>query len=97
MEKRFTLQGGGSYQSDEVRALLERSDAIITNPPFSVWEDFVTWCIDSKKKFLIIGNGSILFNKHLFKFFRDGDLWFGVNRNQAMWFEVGDGYDYQKE
>ena len=97
IEKRFTLQGGGSYQSDEVRALLERSDAIITNPPFSCFQDFVEWCINSKKKFLIIGNGATLLNKHLFQFFRDGSLRLGFNRNKAMWFEVGEGYDYQKE
>lgn len=97
VEKRFILQGDGSYQSDEVRALLERSDAIITNPPFSVWEDFVSWCINSKKKFLILGNGSVMLNKQIFQFYRQGFLRLGFNRNKAMWFEVGEGYDYQKE
>lgn len=49
------LKGTGYFQSDEVKALRDEADIIVTNPPFSLFRDFVAWILESDKKFLIIG------------------------------------------
>ena len=50
------LEGDGDFRSDEVRKLRDEADIIITNPPFSLFREFIAWIVEVDKKFCIIGN-----------------------------------------
>ncbi|MFY9101236.1 hypothetical protein OZY48_09365 [Aliarcobacter cryaerophilus] len=71
------LDGDGDFNSNEIRALRDEADIIITNPPFSKFRDFLTWIIESKKQFLIIGNLNSISYKEVFRLIRNNILWLG--------------------
>ena len=71
------LQGSGDFNSDEVRALRDESDFIITNPPFSLFRKFFAWIMESGKKFLLICNKNCISYKEVFGHFRDNQMWCG--------------------
>jgi hypothetical protein len=71
------LEGSGDFNSDEVRALRDESDFIITNPPFSLFRKFFAWIMESGKKFLLICNKNCISYKEVFGHFRDNQMWCG--------------------
>ena len=71
------LNGDGDFRSDEVKALRDEADFIITNPPFSMFREFITWLMESAKKFLVIGNMNALTYKEIFPLIKDNKLWLG--------------------
>ena len=71
------LNGDGDFRSDEVKALRDEADFIITNPPFSMFREFMAWLMDSGKKFLVIGNMNALTCKEIFPLIKDNKLWLG--------------------
>lgn len=71
------LEGDGDFNSDEIKALRDEADIIITNPPFSKFRDFLNWIIESKKQFLIIGNLNAISYKEVFRLIRNDVLWLG--------------------
>ena len=71
------LEGDGDFRSDEVGKLKDEADFIITNPPFSLFREFLAWVIESKKKFLMIGNINCLTYKEVFPLIRDNNVWLG--------------------
>ena len=86
------LDGTGDFQSDEVRKLRDEADIIITNPPFSLFRDFVAWILDANKKFLIIGQIGMATYKEIFPKIKNNRMWIGVTcNNEDMVFEVPDG------
>jgi len=86
------LEGDGDFRSDEVRKLREEADFIITNPPFSLIRDFISWLYEADKKFLIIGRETLITYKEVFPLIKDVKLWTGVTCNSAdMVFEVPEG------
>ena len=60
------LEGDGDFRSKEVCQLRDQSDIIVTNPPFSLFREFVAWIVDAKKKFLVIGNSNAISYKEIF-------------------------------
>ncbi len=72
------LNGTGDFNSNEVTALRDESDIIITNPPFSKFRKFVKWIFDGGKKFLIIGNKNAVTYKEVFPLVMANKLWVGV-------------------
>lgn len=71
------LEGDGDFRSDECVELLKRSDIVVTNPPFSLFREYITQLFEYNKQFLIIGNmGSVLY-KEIFPFVRDNKIWLG--------------------
>ena len=72
------LEGDGDFRSKEVKALRDESDIIITNPPFSLFREFVTWLVDSKKQFIIIGNLNAISYKEIFPLIKENRLWLGA-------------------
>ena len=62
------LDGDGDFRSEEVKLLRDEADIIITNPPFSLFREFVAWLVESKKKFLILGNPNLLSKRDIFPF-----------------------------
>lgn len=71
------LEGDGDFRSEEIRKLREEADIIITNPPFSLFREFLNWILESTKSFLIIGNLNAISYKEVFPLIRSNLLWLG--------------------
>ena len=71
------LDGDGNFNSKEVIKLRDESDIIITNPPFSLFKDFMKWLNDSEKKFLIIGHQNAITYKEVFPYIKENKMWLG--------------------
>ena len=71
------LKGTGDFRSDECVALLKKADIIITNPPFSLFREFVAQLVEYDKKFLIIGSKNAITYKEIFKLIKENKLWLG--------------------
>ena len=74
-----TLLQNGDFRSDESIALLKEADIVVTNPPFSLFRDYVKQLMDYNKKFLIIGNSNAITYKVIFPYLKDNQLWLGIN------------------
>ncbi|MBQ3636154.1 MAG: adenine-specific methyltransferase EcoRI family protein [Bacteroidales bacterium] len=73
------LQGNGDFRSKECIELLKQADIVCTNPPFSLFREYVAQLIDYKKKFLIIGNINAVTYKDVFPLIKEGKMWFGAS------------------
>ena len=71
------LNGNGSFSSDECVELLKECDVVVTNPPFSLFRDFVALLQEYGKKFLIIGNGNAVTYKEIFPLIKENKVWLG--------------------
>lgn len=86
------LQGDGDFRSAEVSALLQEADLVITNPPFSLFREFLAWLIDAHKQFAIIGNMNAITYKEVFPLIKDNKLWLGATGNgRDMVFALPEG------
>ena len=86
------LEGDGDFRSAEVCALRDQSDIIVTNPPFSLFRDFVAWVIEANKLFLVIGNSNAITYKDLFMLIKNNSLWLGATGfSSDMVFGVPEG------
>ena len=91
------LQGDGDFRSQECIELLKQADIVVTNPPFSLFREYVAQLVEYDKKFIIIGNKNSITYKDIFSLIKDGKLWLGYrNINQDMWFIVPEDYDFEK-
>lgn len=89
------LEGDGNFNSEEVRELRNEADIIITNPPFSLFRDFLAWIVEVNKQFVIIGNINALTYKEIFPLIKDNKMWLGAtNFNRGMYFRVPDDFVY---
>ena len=79
------LKGDGDFRSKECIELLKKSDIVVTNPPFSLFREYVAQLIEYDKKFIIIGHQNSITYKEIFKLIRDNKMWlgYGFNRNMA--------------
>lgn len=71
------LEGDGDFRSEEVKLLRDEADIIITNPPFSLFREFVGWLLESKKQFSIIGNMNAITYKEVFPYLKNNTFWLG--------------------
>lgn len=71
------LAGDGDFRSDECGALLKETDIVATNPPFSLFRDYVNLLDRHKKDFIILGNMNAVTTKDIFPLFRDNKVWYG--------------------
>ncbi|HAW08748.1 MAG TPA: DNA methyltransferase [Bacteroidetes bacterium] len=86
------LNGDGDFRSDEIKKLRDESDIIITNPPFSLFREFLAWIVEADKQFLIIGNMNAITYKEVFPFIKENKLWLGATGNGSdMVFAVPNG------
>ena len=86
------LEGDGDFRSDEVKRLRDEADIIVTNPPFSLFREFIKWISEAGKKFLIIGNQNAITYKEVFPLIRDNKIWIGATGNGSdMVFGVPEG------
>lgn len=72
-----TLSGDGDFRSAESVALLQQADVVVTNPPFSLFREYVSQLVEHEKKFLIIGNMNALTYKEIFPLFQNDQVWYG--------------------
>jgi len=87
------LVGNGDFRSDECVELLEQADVVVTNPPFSLFRDFVALLMKYNKKFLIIGNVNALSYHEIFPYIRDDKMWLGESIHSGdREFRVPDDY-----
>ena len=86
------LKGDGDFRSDEVTALRNEADIIITNPPFSLFREFLEWIVAAGKKMVILGNMNAVTYKEVFPLIRENKVWLGATRNGvgSMWFRITD-------
>ena len=71
------LKGDGDFNSDEVKELRDEADIIVTNPPFSLFRNFISWIMEADKQFLIIGNMNAITYKEVFPLIKENKIWFG--------------------
>ena len=71
------LEGDGDFRSKEVCKLRDEADIIVTNPPFSLFREFLNWIVEAGKGLLIIGNKNSVSYKEVFPLIKDNKLWFG--------------------
>lgn len=98
------LKGDGDFKSEEIKKLRDEADIIITNPPFSLFRNFLAWIVEANKQFLVIGNMNSLKYKEIFPIIRDKKMWLGAtNFNTGMYFRVpkdfvySDTYKFERE
>lgn len=71
------LSGDGDFRSVEVQALRDQADVIITNPPFSLFRQFMEWVVEGEKKFVVIGNKNAITYKEVFPLIMKNKMWIG--------------------
>ena len=87
------LKGDGDFRSEEVTKLRDEADIIITNPPFSLFREFLAWIIEGNKQFIILGNMNAITYKEVFPLLKNNLMWLGYKSlNQDMYFNVTDDY-----
>lgn len=86
------LDGDGDFRSKEVTRLRDEADFIITNPPFSLFREFLAWIMDGGKRFAIIGNMNAITYKEVFPLIKSNQIWLGATGNGTdMVFGVPEG------
>lgn len=91
------LKGDGDFKSAEIKKLRDEADIIITNPPFSLFRDFLAWIVEANKKFVIVGNKNCVTYKEVFPLIKENKLWSGRTEwSGGMWFETKDPTNVDK-
>lgn len=86
------LDGDGDFRSPECLALMDEADIVVTNPPFSLFREYVATLMEREKKFIVIGPQNAIHYKEIFPYIRDNVLWLGYN-NGDMAFTVPPYYE----
>lgn len=73
------LKGDGDFRSDECIEYMKQADVVITNPPFSLFREYVAQLIEYEKNFLIIGNVNAITYKEIFPLIKDNKMWLGAS------------------
>lgn len=101
------LKGDGSFDSEECKEIMKNCDIVVTNPPFSLFRDFIKQIMDFNKKFLIISNENAITYKEVFPYIKNNQMWMGYTKpkefaTQLQYVEddkkqyIQDGVVYQK-
>lgn len=86
------LDGDGDFRSDECVELLKQSDIVVTNPPFSLFREYIKQLFDYNKHFLVIGSMNALKYASIFPLIKGNKIWLGIN-NGAKTYQAPDSYD----
>ena len=93
-EGKFTgwLEGDGDFRSVEVTFLRDEADIIITNPPFSLFREFLAWIMDGRKRFLIVGTVNVITYNKVFPLLKANEIWLGAPfPKHDVWFDTPTG------
>lgn len=97
MTASLNCYGDGDFRSDECIELLKEADIVVTNPPFSLFREYVAQLIEYNKKFIIIGNQNAITYKEIFPLLKDNKLWLGYGFKGNVGFFINSHYeDYAK-
>jgi len=94
------LNSNGDFRSDECINLLKQSDIVVTNPPFSLFREYLKQLIEYNKKFVIIGNMNAITYKEVFPLIKNNKIWLGAGKNDGrnVWYQVPNSYEnFHKE
>lgn len=91
------LKQNGDFRSPECEELLKEADIVVTNPPFSLFREYIELLVKHGKKFLIVGNNNAVTYKEVFKLIKDKKLWLGYTSNKTMEFRVPQGYKFSRQ
>jgi hypothetical protein len=81
------LEGDGDFRSEEIQKLRDEADVIITNPPFSLFREFLAWIVEAQKEFVVIGSKNAITYKEVFPLIKENKMWTGVTSfNKDMLF-----------
>ena len=88
------LNSNGDFRSAECIEFLKECDVVVTNPPFSLFREYVAQLMEYGKKFLIIGNQNAITYKEIFPYIKNNELWMGLSMNGSnRWFQAPDDYE----
>lgn len=90
-----SLKKDGDFRNDECIEILKQSDIVVTNPPFSLFREYVAQLMKYRKKFIILGNLNASTNKEIFPLIKNNQIWFGHNVGD-MSFRVPDYFEPRK-
>ena len=91
------LAGDGDFRSEEVTALRDEADMVITNPPFSLFREFMAWLVEGGVEFSVVGNMNAITYKEIFTLIKDNKMWPGTAFNKTMGFAVPADYYAAKD
>ena len=77
--ERYPLKGSGDFRSEECIEFLKEADIVVTNPPFSLFREYVAQLVEYGKEFLIVGNSNAITYKEIFPLIKENKLWLGIN------------------
>lgn len=77
------LEGSGDFRSEEITKLRDEADIIVTNPPFSLFREFLAWLVESEKDYVIIGNMNAITYKEVFPLIKENKMWLGNGFNNG--------------
>ena len=86
------LKQNGDFRSDEAIAILQEADIVVTNPPFSLFREYIAQLMEYDKKFLVIGNNNAVTYAAIFRAIKEGRLWLGTTSNKTMRFMLDKAY-----
>ena len=89
------LKGNGDFRSEECIAFLKESDIVITNPPFSLFKEYIPFLMKYEKKFLVIGNINNITYNSIIPLIKNNKIWCGFTDGH-FWFQVPDFYEEKK-
>jgi Adenine-specific methyltransferase EcoRI len=88
------LQGDGDFRSPESIELLKQADIVVTNPPFSLFREYVAQLVEYNKKFIIIGNLNAITYKEIFALIKENKIWIGASLDgRNIWFRIPNNYE----
>ena len=91
------LEGNGDFRSEECLALLDECDIVVTNPPFSLFREFVGTLMKHDKRFIIWGNNNAITYKEFFPLLKENKVWLGYTANKTCTFRVAEGYRFDEK
>lgn len=89
------LDGDGDFRSEESIELLKQADIVVTNPPFSLFREYVSLLDEYDKKFIILGSQNAISYKEIFKLIKENKLWLGMDNGGTKWFQVPSNYEIE--
>jgi hypothetical protein len=88
------LQSDGDFRSAESIELLKQADIVVTNPPFSLFREYITQLIEYEKKFIVIGNLNAITYKEVFGLIKENKIWLGASLDgRNIWFRIPNTYE----
>ena len=87
------LEGNGDFRSAECIEFLKEADVVVTNPPFSLFREYVAQLMEYGKKFIILGNNNAITYKEIFPYIKNNELWLGIHSNKTMDFGMPNTYE----